>query len=327
MTKASDEFEILISRVYQLIEREGASVEWNEKIPDPDNPKQGRQIDILIRKNGLTNFVECRLHKDPQDVQWIEELIGRRVSLEANAIVGVSSSGFTEGAIRKAAKHGVVLNDINHLSDDEIRSWSRSIGISIFYYKYEDFKLSLIFDNHVSGIDCSKLQKELKNHKGFRSLFTAQLDLLEEQKLIVKGNRNKRVNFHVKFNIEDFVLCNRAVKEVWAEGVASLEEKRLMIPEVLAYGEPCLENDKRSVYIQKFNMGETSVVHHDGHISVTLDLSGFEAPPYWQFRYVTVSSEHEDYMDSLELLYPEKIIMSVDKINLNIIGIENQPTL
>jgi hypothetical protein len=39
-------------------------------------------------------MVECRQHQSPQDVQWIEELIGRRVSLPADSAIAVSSSGF-----------------------------------------------------------------------------------------------------------------------------------------------------------------------------------------------------------------------------------------
>jgi hypothetical protein len=84
MTKESDEFEIMIARIHELLEGEDASVEWNEKIPDPDNQEQMRQVDVLIRKNGFTSLIECRLHKEPQNVKWIEELIGRRISLDAS---------------------------------------------------------------------------------------------------------------------------------------------------------------------------------------------------------------------------------------------------
>ena len=136
MSKASDDFEKLIARTHELLEGDSASVEWNERIPDPDNPTQGRQIDVLVRKNGLVNLIECGLHKVPQDVQWIEELIGRQASLQADAIVAVSASGFTSGAIRKANKYGVILKDLCALTDEEIIAWARSIEISVFYYRY-----------------------------------------------------------------------------------------------------------------------------------------------------------------------------------------------
>lgn len=322
MSEASDEFERMVSRIHELLEGADAVVEWNERIPDPDNLKQGRQIDVLVRKDGLLILIECRLRKRRQGVGWVEELMGRRISLEADAIIGVSSSGFTSGAIKKALKYGVILKDLKELSDEEIRSWSRSIGLSIFYYRYENFKLNLVFDFcDIDKLDILSIQRELQNYDGFRTLFSAQLDIIDSKNLTKKENKKKKVNFRVNFSIENFQLCGCHIKEIQSEGVARLEEIKLKVPLVLAYGEPGYGSIERDVYIQKFNMGETKVVHHDGHISITLDLSKLEVPPYWQFRYVHITSENKNHMDVFSILHPEKIIMNVDKIDLKIIGV------
>src|ERR1700691_3202238 len=100
-----------VERIHQLIEVEGSVVTWNDRVPDPDNPRQSRQIDISIRRDGALTLVECRLHKEPQDVTWIEQLIGRRISLRADAVIAVSASGFTETAEEKAKRHGIILRD------------------------------------------------------------------------------------------------------------------------------------------------------------------------------------------------------------------------
>jgi hypothetical protein len=57
--------------------------------PDPDDPAQSRHIDITIRRGDDLAFVECRLHKERQDLQWIEELMGagRRYWLFATRLV------------------------------------------------------------------------------------------------------------------------------------------------------------------------------------------------------------------------------------------------
>ena len=73
---------------------------WNDRIPDPDNPNQPRQIDITVIWDNELTIIECRIHNRKQDVNWIEELMGRRVSLKADAVIAVSASGFTDGAIR-----------------------------------------------------------------------------------------------------------------------------------------------------------------------------------------------------------------------------------
>ena len=76
--KASEIFEQQIERIHALLEESDASVTWNDRVSDPDNPDQARQIDISIERAGKVTHVECRIHKSPQDVKWIEELIGRR---------------------------------------------------------------------------------------------------------------------------------------------------------------------------------------------------------------------------------------------------------
>ena len=123
----SEKFEIMISQITSLLVEGNAQVTWDEKILDPDNPTQQRQIDVLVNQNDLITLIECRLHKKPQDVQWIEELIGRQASLRAHAIIAVSSSGFTKGAVAKAKRFGINLRETNELTSDEIITWSRPI--------------------------------------------------------------------------------------------------------------------------------------------------------------------------------------------------------
>ncbi len=96
---SSREDEQQTARILDILKEQGAEVTWNDKIPDPDNPEQPRQIDVTIKRDNLLTIAECRLHGRPQDVKWIEELYGRRVSLRASSVIAVSSSGFTSGAI------------------------------------------------------------------------------------------------------------------------------------------------------------------------------------------------------------------------------------
>jgi hypothetical protein len=66
---ASAKFERQIERIHHLIEAEGVEVTWNDKIPDPDNPKQPRQIDVTICRDGRLTLVECRIHRNRQGVK------------------------------------------------------------------------------------------------------------------------------------------------------------------------------------------------------------------------------------------------------------------
>lgn len=317
MSEKSDEFERMITRVHELLEGQEADVKWDEKIPDPDNPKQPRQIDVLIRKGNLLNLVECRIHKEKQNVKWIEELIGRRISLNADAVIAVSASGFTSGAIKKAARYGIILNDLLSLSKEEIESWSRAIEVSIFFYRFDEFEISIFFDlKDFSDLDPEVVADELKNYHGLRAIFNAPLEFIDSQKLIVKENRNNKVNFAVIFKIDGFLLQGREVKEIEVKGKAALETVVLNVPMTLAYGKPRSNAEDRNVYIQRFDLGQTSVVHHNGNISISLDLSKLEVPPFWQFRFIEVVGKNENYHEKLEIIEPNKMNMKVEKCKI-----------
>jgi hypothetical protein len=319
MSKKSDEFELMIARVYELLEGQDADVKWNEKIPDPENPKEPRQIDILIRKGNLLNHVECRIRKARQNVNWIEELIGRRISLNANAVIAVSASGFTSGAIKKAAKYGIILNDLLSLSDDEIQSWTRAIEVSLFFYRFDEFEISLFFNlNDITDLDSIIVGEELKNYNGFRSIINAPLETIDSENLILKENRNKKVSFCVRAKIDNFLLQRKEVKEIEVKGKAVLEKIDLNIPVALAYGVPESNKKDRNTYIQKFNLGQTDIVHNNGNISICLDLSKLDAPPFWQFRFMETNGEKENFFKKLEIIDPEKLSMKVDKCKVRI---------
>src|SRR6266545_3818876 len=63
----------------------------------------GREVDITVEGElagyPVTVVIECRDHKRPQDVVWIDQLVGKYLHQVAR-VVAVSSSGFTPEAIK-----------------------------------------------------------------------------------------------------------------------------------------------------------------------------------------------------------------------------------
>jgi hypothetical protein len=117
----------------------------DDHIPDPDNPSQPRQVDITVRRDGLLTLVDAAFTRPSKDVTWIEELIGHRASLRADLAMGVSASGFTEGALNKAREFGIVLRHLAGLTEAEIAQWGKAVSLSIGFYEYRDLELSLLF--------------------------------------------------------------------------------------------------------------------------------------------------------------------------------------
>jgi hypothetical protein len=285
--KASDAFEQQIQRIYALLTDSGAEVNWNDHIPDPDNPSQPRQIDVTIRRAGVLTLVECRQHKSRQDVQWIEELLGRRISLGAQAVIAVSSSGFTAGARAKANKYGVILRDLQQLSDQEIASWGLRVALKLFFYQYSELDVSLLFDGEsVLKIDSEQAKSELRCHPCVQSLFNAAAQKLGEANLIADEQPGRTVKFGVSLEFDGFRLCGAPVLEVSFAGKARLIALEVAPSVVFAYGEPNKDFGLRDAMIQAFSsLGKTSITHSGSRIWTFLDLSELEIPPFCQFRF------------------------------------------
>lgn len=313
VTKESDDFERQIQRLHELIESCGAEVTWNDRIPDPDNPSQQRQIDVTIKRDGALSLVECRLHKDRQDVQWVEELFGRKSSLRASSVIGVSSSGFTQGAVKKAAHLGVFLRDLKELTPAEIESWGVTFAMTAYYYQYEGLELSLFFRaDSISRLDYGTLAEELRTYAGRQSLFNASAKQLDNLNLLAEDTKRKPiVNFSITLKLEDFRLSGEPVVEVEFSGAAQLIAKDVNLPVILAYGEPEQDAATRRDVVQRSPTSESGfVVHQSSRVATVLDLSQLEMPPNCQFRFVRTIANKEMDMDSFELIGVEGLNVS-----------------
>ncbi len=317
--KKSTKFEKQVYRIHQLLESSGSEITWNDRIQDPDSPSQNRQIDITVRNDNSLTIIECRSHRKKQDVKWIEELYGRKHSLNVDAIVAVSSSGFTSGAIKKAGRFGIILRDLNKLSDEDIRKWSRLITITLFFYQYSDIELYLIFDKKViDKLNDEQLQEELKNYVGLRSIFLAPSKVLDNLNLFGKEYNGKKMEFNLSLKNEDFKLQGHNVKQVNIKGQGWLVEKKIKFPEVLAYDYPLLEGLNRKTYIQKFELGETEIIHNNGKISVLVDFSKLELPSFCYFKKMLISGNYENYWQKVSISGADKLLMPLDECIVNI---------
>ncbi len=315
MRQDAIEFEIFIARVLRLLEGTNATVVWNEKVPDPNNPSQDRQIDIAVRKDGLFNIIECRHRKSKQDVKWIEELIGRRMSLNASSITAVSSSGFTKGAICKAHAYGVILSEINDVSEDFILNWTRGMDIVISFFRYESFKLNLfIGKNSRCHFDLGRLKSALLSGTYIHDFSPDNFDLNK-----FKEGNVRCVGFRLERDLNDAEIGGVSISAIHAEGEVYLETLALTMPSHLAYLNTGVDPDLSSVIIQKYNFGQTKVINNNNNIALYLDFSQFNLPPYWKFVAVEMNASRNlgEYFTlvSADTSYP---IMFADDIDLTI---------
>jgi hypothetical protein len=273
-----------IERVHQLLESEESVVTWNDHIPDPDSPSQSRQIDVSIRRDGLLTLVECRLHKEPQDVTWIEELIGRRASLKAAAVIAVSASGFTKTARAKASAHGVHLRDFATLSDGEIRNWGRTRTIRVNFCEFSDVVLTLgvapllrpepLRLTDINGRTVSPITWRLLFQSIMKQLdqqkwpgVSARIDTQVDAKLLVNGHRPASMSLSAR------------VRRI---------SQTIRLASVFEYADPLTATSHAEV--GRYELGGSEIIENGDDVAMTIDLSGIVVPDGCCFETVLVDA-------------------------------------
>lgn len=288
MSEQSDRFERLIWRVNELIQGDGAVVTWDDKIIDPHSPNRRRQIDVTIRRDGLLTFVECRDHQGPQDAQWIEQLIGRRLALGADGIIGVSSSGFTSTALNTAQAMGIVLRDVRDLSDAEICDWGRALKVRLYFFHFPKFNIELVFAAPPTPVPAdAEVKAALCRPEIARMMFNAVASQVD--KYLFPAQPKGTVRFDIGIGPEwAWSIDGNLVAELRVSGEATLREMPAEGPIVRSYEAPTATSD---AMIQIFDdMGETAVIHEGENVACTIDLTGIELPMSL-FRYAAYESE------------------------------------
>lgn len=268
----SQKFERQIERIHKLLEAEGTEVTWNDRIPDPDSPGRSRQIDISIRRDGLLTHVECRFRKAPEDVTWIEELMGRRTSLAADAIIAVSASGFTATAREKAGRHGIILRDVASLSPQEIQNWGRRWKLSVNFCEFSNVICTIKMhealqstDPKVTGIDGGPL-----NPLVWRLLFQDFMHRLDQDRwtgvpttIQASCVMSLLVDGKPPLAVEMRASVRRIVKDV-------------SLASVITYTDPA--SSKSHAQVAHFDLGDSEIIENRDDAAMIVDLSQINIP-------------------------------------------------
>lgn len=314
--KISDKFEHQIRRIHQLIEQPDSVITWNDRIPDPDNPKQPRQIDITIRRDNKLTLVECRIHKEKQDVKWIEELIGRRASLKGDAVIAVSASGFTEGAILKAKKFGIILRDVVSLTEEEISAWGHSTTVTLTFYKYKNVHIIFKVPRELTRpklIDA--IMKELTNHKNkFYNLFEVISGKLDKQKF------NGRIcHFKVPASMNDPIFIDdKSIQDISFEARVKPIQKVLCIPSVVVYDAPRVPSSNRNIFVEIVELGNFEITQSSNDVFIAMDLSPIESPKNCHFRFVELDFKRNVTFEKVEILGMPKMKISLADVYIGV---------
>ncbi len=256
-----------IALIHELLESSDAEVTWNDRIPDPDNPKQLRQIDVSIRRGNRLTLVECRAWHAPQDVNWIEHLDGRRRSMNADAVIGVSSSGFTETAILKAERLGVILRDFETLSPEEIRAWGT------LSTQFRDVEVTITMPNAYRESDGLKITTPDGEPIAPRTVLTAIAE-----KLATVSNQAEFVDFHTAMTVEQQRVNGVQPIAIKIRGRMRTRHKTSALPSVAIYGKAGDARNSMEAHVERFNVGNSQIISGPKLSSIVFDLSQVKIP-------------------------------------------------
>ncbi len=262
------EFEQIVSRIISIMVKSGDKVVWNDKIPDPDNLKQMRKIDISINHDGLKSHIECRHHSAPQDVKWIEELIGRKSSLDASAMIAVSSSGFTEGATKKAEKHGIFLHTLTEYSPEVAHTWGHRSKFEIGYYGFYPLDMHLVFDE----LPKASLQ-EIVN--AFRVKNDFINTIFNKLKYAINGNEEIKT-FPYDLQVEGDAGCmdlfDKSIKKVRIKATTYLMKELVELPTIMTFSQSS-HNYQDLAKVERSEAYNSEVIFAGSRVKIQIDIT------------------------------------------------------
>ncbi|MBU0472829.1 MAG: restriction endonuclease [Bacteroidetes bacterium] len=314
MSLQSEKFEKQIERIHFLLCQDDAIVTWNDKIVDPDNPNQLRQIDITIKSGNYLTMIECRFQKKKQDVKWIEELMGRRTSLRADSLIAVSSSGFTEGAIKKAIKYGVILRDTKSLTEEEIQRWGHPTKVSLKYFHYENVIIKFVMKSTSDVIfDQNTLLSEIKKENLFSTIFERVA-----QEILNANVPDIPIKIKVPFMIEGLNISSCDVLSIIFEADFHVIKTNLDTPSVVVYDDPRILPIERNISIEKYELDTFEITKSSNNVSVIMDLSHIKNPINTQFRSSNFNFEREMNLNYIEFVGRPNFDFGLENIILEI---------
>lgn len=277
-------FERQIERIHQLLEAEGSVITWDDRIPDPDNPNQPRQIDVTIRRDDLLTLVECRFHKDPQDVTWIEELMGRRTSLGADAVIAVSASGFTKTAKEKAKHFGIILRDFASLSREEVQNWGRKWKLTVNYCEFTEVACLFVMNTPKPAVPprITGLHGQPLNPLMWRGLLQTIMHNLDRERWT-----------GLPCTVESQVLApvlvdGRSPASIAFKAKVRRITEKVELAAIVAYFDPI--NAQSHAAVAKYQLGETEIIENCDQTAMIIDLSQLKIPERCCFETATLDA-------------------------------------
>jgi hypothetical protein len=123
MARMGRDLERVISLLEGSLPQSGIQLKSPDFLPDKDTGAL-REVDISLRgrigSSDILAIIECRDRDATADVTWIEQVITKRNSVNADKAMAVSSSKFSKPATLKAKKYNIVIRTLDEIDPADI---------------------------------------------------------------------------------------------------------------------------------------------------------------------------------------------------------------
>ena len=161
--KKGKSFEDLIAWIHMCL-AEKARIVPNAKIPDKDSGEL-RQVDIAIYVTDgpyqMFIIVEVRDRKRPVGSGYIEEIRGKRNSVDSDTAVIFSKSGFTRPAIQKADKQNIRIMTYDEALQDSWTQWATMRTITVVNSNFQILRVDFAFGHKLDNTSAKALSMML----------------------------------------------------------------------------------------------------------------------------------------------------------------------
>lgn len=172
MSKTGKSLEQLVKAIQiTLKDCPNTSIENNVKMNDISGVT--REIDVLVTTSVQSNSInykiafECKEYKSKVTVSIVEAFIAKCMDIpEINKGIMVSSNGFSDGAIKKAKQHGIMLCGLNQIDIDKALFGDKAFLAYPEYNINEQFQIEFRSNEPISDDAISPTLETLYDKNG-----------------------------------------------------------------------------------------------------------------------------------------------------------------
>ena len=200
-----------------------------------------------------------------------------------------------------------------------MRDWGRSVALTLYFFAYSDVVLTLTFSiDSAKRLDATQLGGDLGGHPIIRSVFNAAAHVVGQKLIPAVEDQKLIVTFGFRVEPPLPVLAGEPLLALDVKGRARMVSRQFTA-RVHGYGAPSQEPAARDALVERYSLGETSVVHDGSRISVHIDLNSLELPPLHQFRYAKAAGQETVDFDVFSISGPDALYVQKGSITIEII--------